>query len=576
MIDIPELCTEYNFRRHLDLMQRVPYLTIDTEGTLNHPFSETWGLSYSANGVSEYFPFNHLSGKNLPQSWIKPLKYVIENHPCLVMHHAKHDLRAMRSLGIEIKRDAKWYCTMLMSHMTNENLFAQSLEAVSKHYGGNPKNMPPEAEKIKDKMGWRYIPSWLMQSYAANDALITDEAFYSILPDFQSQGFDGELWDIEREFVWLLADMEDNGALIDTELAERELARGEKIMADISADLGFNPGSTTQLGEFLLQEMKLPVVKRSKKTDKPSFDKYAMELYDELLERVNDDRAKKILTYRGWSKTTSSNYRPYLELLSPDGRLRANYKQHGTKTGRLSCEKPNLQQIPKESPKDWNGRLKKAFIVEAGRTGWEADYSQLEFRLGAAVGRVQPLLDIFADPSRDIFDEMAAELGMTRFDTKTLNYTTQFGGGAKRISEVFGVSRGAAKAIIENYYTKYKGLAAATAKASNLCYKDGYIEYWSGRRRHFWNPREDGHKAFNAWCQGGAFEIVKRRMLALKRAGLINDECRLDLQVHDSIRLDIVNGRESEFIPEVRRVMEDVVPDFGVKFKVDIHKWGDK
>lgn len=569
------LPTEGEIRQHLNYMSNAPVIAIDTEGTLNHPFSETWGLSYSDGVHSQYFPFYHHVGHNLSPLNIPAFKAVIENHPCVVFHHAKHDLRALRNLGINIF-GRPWYCTMLMSHMVNENLFAQSLDAVSKHYGGNPKAMPPEAEVIVSKMGWRYIPSELMLSYAANDAFITKRAFDAIWPEFVSQGFNGELWNIEREFTWLLADMEDNGALIDQELSEKELYRGLGIMTEIEAELGFNPGSNKQLGEFLIDTLRLPVVKRSKKTQKPSFDKAAMEVYDELLERNSDSRAKRILTYRGWSKTTGSNYRPYLELLSKDGRLRANYKQHGTKTGRLSCEKPNLQQIPRQSAKDWNGNLKSAFIVDMGRTRWEFDYSQLELRLAAAVSRTQRLLEIFEDPTRDVFSEMASELGMDRDSTKTLNYTIQYGGGVNRVSTVFGVSREAALAIIGNYYDKFPGLSRATKRAAGLCERDGFISYWSGRRRHFWDPRSDAHKAFNSWCQGGAFEIVKRQMLAVRRAGLIGPECRLDIQVHDSAGFDIENGKERVYVPEIIRIMEDVEPDFGVKFKVDAHKWGTK
>jgi DNA polymerase-1 len=573
---LESLPTEAEIYEHLERMARAPYLTIDTEGELTHPFSRTWGFSYSVNGVSEYFPFYHISGDNLDLRYLDMFRKVITGHKCLVFHHAKHDLRALRSLGINC-RGQKFYCTMLMSHMVNENLFAQSLNAVSLHYGGSPKDMDDAMAEIIKRMGWPYVPSWMFRHYAGNDALITAEAFHAILPEFQAQGFDGELWDIEQEFVWLLADMEDYGILIDTDLAERELERGLRIMQDLTGQLGFNPGSTVQLGKFLIDEMKLPIVgKPSKKTGKPSFNKENMKVYDELLQLRSDDRARQVLEYRGWAKTTSSNYKPYLELLGPDGRLRCNYKQHGTKTGRLSCEHPNLQQIPKQSAKDWNGNLKQAFIVGEGRTAWEFDYAQLELRLGAAVGRVEKLLEIFADDNRDVFNEMASELGMERDPAKTLNYTIQFGGGVTRVSEVFGVSSSAARAIIDNYYARFSGLRKATRRASQLVKRDGFLHYWSGRRRHFWNPQENAHKAFNAYCQGGAFEIVKRRMIALKREGLLSKECQLDLQVHDAVRLDIENGKEDTYLPEVKRVLEDVQPDFGVKFKVSVGKWGEK
>src|SRR5687768_620899 len=107
--------TEEEFNKHLINAQQSPYLAVDTEGTLNHPFSTTWGASTSAKGVAEYFGFNHKIGNNLPQSWLFKLKETIENHPCLVFHHAKHDLRSLHSMGIN--HTGPFYDIMLMQHM---------------------------------------------------------------------------------------------------------------------------------------------------------------------------------------------------------------------------------------------------------------------------------------------------------------------------------------------------------------------------------------------------------------------------------------------------------------------------
>src|SRR5258708_14765821 len=117
------------------------------------------------------------------------------------------------------------------------------------------------------------------------------------------------------------------------------------------------------------------------------FDKYAMEEYELLLAASDNETAGLVLEYRGWFKTVSSNYKAYLDLLSPDGFLRPNYKVHGTRTRRLSCEKPNLQQIPRSTPKRWNGNLKKAFVARRGYTLSELYYVQLEFRHAAGYSR---------------------------------------------------------------------------------------------------------------------------------------------------------------------------------------------
>lgn len=565
--------TRDEFDKLMNEYERAPYLTVDTEGTLTHPFSQTWGASINTGNTFEYFAFHHALGSNLPLEWLPRMQQVITNKKLLVFHNAKHDLKALRNLGIDYK--GKFYDTMLMAHMVNENFFSKELDYLSKHFGGDPKNKSEAMALIIKGMGWQYVPAEMMRSYGSNDAYITEALFNSLWPEFDGQGFDGELWDWEQKFCRVLGKMEDTGVLIDQELSSRELERGLEIMDKLQKELGFNPASPIDLGNFLIKELGLPVVKQTKGGKsgirKPCFDKQAMAIYDELLSLRNDERAKKILIYRGWQKTTSSNYRPYLTLLGPDGRLRPNFKQHGTHTGRLSCANPNLQQIPRESSNDWNGKLKEAFITEPDRRAYEFDYSQLEFRLGAAYGRVAPLIEIFNDPTRDIFTEMSKTLGMTRQNTKTLNYTLQFGGGYNRISEVFGVSLDAAKAIIRQYYTAYKGLARVSNLAQQRASENGYVAYWTGRRRHFQFDNEH-RKAFNSVCQGGAFEIVKRKMVELDEAGLNNDECKMELQVHDSIRFNIEEGKEKTYLPEIKHIMEDI-QQFPVKFKVDCKIW---
>lgn len=564
------------FQKHLNLMRDSQYLIIDTEGTLTHPHSETWGLSACVYGQSAYYPFRHGYGQNLPISMLGPIKEVIEGHPCIVYHHAKHDIRALRNLGIYPK--GKFYCTMLMAHLTDENRYSYELGPLSTSYGGQPKNMSTTMKAIVDGFGYHMVPVDMWLDYAENDAYITEELFFNLLPDFREQGFDGELWDWEQRWINTLLEIENAGVHINDELAERELNRGIAIMDTIQRDLGFNPGSSVQLGHFLIDELGLPVLKKTDK-GKASFTKDVMQRYEEILEARGDKRAQQVLAYRGWSKCVGSSYRPYLLERSPiDDRFRADFRQHKARTGRLTASR--LHQIPKVSIKDWNSHTKECIDTEKGRTAWEFDYSQLEFRLGTLYAGEQKLIDIFNDDTRDIFTEMSIPLGMERDPTKTLNYTIQFNGGFNRISEVFNVSHTTAKGIIGNYFNTWPGLRKASNYAQFRADQNGFVKYWTGRRRHF-KHREEHRKAFNALCQGGAFEIVKRQGVRIHEAGLNNDECRMDLTVHDSYRFSIENGKEDIYLPEIKRIMEDVAsldPDklSKVRFKVDVKEWGQK
>lgn len=581
--------SDEDFNSHLKRMRSASVLFIDTEGSLSHPFSETWGLSYSSEGIGDYFPFNHHIGENLSRNHFSAVKEVVENHPCIAMHNAKHDLRALNNLGID-RRDTHFYDTMIMDHLVNENHFSYELEHVGRRHVGRGKAKSEQMDVITKNLGWEYVNSELMRDYATEDTILTEEVFDSIWPEFESHGFNDVYWSWMEDFIWLVADMESQGIHINEDFCRNKIAQGTEIMNDIKKYLGFNPGSSKQLGEWLLGEMNFPVVKRSKKTGAPSFDAKAMEKYDAMLAPMKDKRAQMVRTYKGWSKAVGSSFRPYLEKRSPeDGKFRAEYNLHSTVTGRMSCAYHH--QIPRESTNEWNGDAKKSFVSMPGRTAWNIDYSQLEFRLGAWYGHMLPdspgvgdLVEIFNDDNRDMFTETAHKLGfderwglkLGRQFTKTLAYTLQFTGGPDKVRETLGLDTyDEGKEIHTNWFRQYPGLKYASDTCDNLARRRGYIKNWMGRTRHFENPNNESYKAFSAAIQGGAFEIVKQGIVKAYRRGLIDDNCAMDLQVHDSGRFDIIKGREDEYLPEIIECFEDVDPRFRdvLHFKVECENW---
>lgn len=566
-----------DYNRYLNLMRQSEVLIIDTEGTLNHPNSTTWGISTAIQdplgGVrGDYFAFNHQFGTNLPKEWFPAIKEVIENHPLLGMHNAKHDLRALRSMGINFK--GKFRCTQQMVHWVDENIPSKELDYLSKMIGNKGKQKPELMNNIIKAFGWAAIPADLMRNYAHVDATDTLDLHNWVYPKFKEQGFDGELWDVEQDFIRVMGDLEDVGLVIDEEFCESEYKRGTEIMREIQKNLGFNPGSPKQLGKFIMEDLGLPVVVRTPK-GQPSFNKEAMKIYDEqYLSVMNDDRAKQIATWRGWQKVTSSSYKPFLEMRDVDGRLHPSYKLHGTKTGRMSCG--YFQQIPRESINDWNGLLKTAFIPDEDYVMYEGDFSQAEFRLGAAYGGEKRLIELFSHDDRDIFTETAQVLGLSRNDTKTMMYTLQFLGGAGVVSRRLGRPVEWAQKEIRNYWKNHQGIANVNKKAELAARQKGYVKLWTGRRRHFKNLEKEAHKAFNSLCQGGTFEIVKRSMIRLVKRGIVDGkDCRMSIQTHDSAGFLIKKGREKELVPEIKECMEDVKADkdFGVRFKVDVKEW---
>lgn len=238
-----------------------------------------------------------------------------------------------------------------------------------------------------------------------------------------------------------------------------------------------------------------------------------------------------------------------------------------------NCSKPNLQQIPKEGTKPWNGRTKECFEPAPGYKLVEVDYSQLELRLGTAYSREESLMVVFAE-GRDIFTEMSKELGMSRQETKGLVYSIQYGAGVNRISNIFDVSRQEAQTIINNFYKTYPGFRKMTRACESLVKKNSYLRLLSGRRRHFRNDSE-ARKSFNSLIQGGAADLVERAMVRIFKQ-IDSDDCKMLLQVHDSIIFEMKEDRVMEFVPAIIKLMvnHEIEELETVKFDADAHWLG--
>ena len=569
-------------------------LAIDTE-TDGRDCRDGTGYAYgvsvayrSADGVTAfYMPFRHRNtGRvgNYDKGRFLPYLQSILDTRTGIYHNALFDLPSLSTLGLDTTRH-KFLCTMKLCSMISDHLFIlqakkYSLDACCQVYLNRPgKKKSDLFLKLMKQYGWYDMPPEGHGEYAAYDTFSTLELYEAIRSKLLSENL-GEIWQHCQKFIRLLNAMEKNGVRVDTDFCDQMAEEGEIRQSEIREiwrkryKRTLNPGSRNDLHFLLRETLKLPVIYHHK-TGQPTFDKSAMEQYEQILELVDNPLAREILEYRGWNKSVSSNYQAYITHLSPDGRLRPHFNYQGTRTGRLSCYEPNLQQIPRSGEKPWNGRMKQCFIPEDGYELIECDYSQLEFRLQAAVAREQALLDIFADPERDVFKEMSKQLGWPRQHVKTFVYSTSYGAGAKRIAFVFGVSLEKARELIQFFYGLYPNLREASLRAASEAERHGKIQLWTGRYRHFRDPRNESHKALNSYIQGGAADIVERTMLRCQEAGL-NDgtQCRMLLQVHDSIVFEVAKSATRDVVPAIQSVMSNVQPDFGVVFKADPKIWG--
>jgi len=548
---------------------------------------------------SHYFATDHSTGVNVSRETVEMLEYVLtQPERLLIFANVQFDIASIETIDGTRLDDTDFIDICTMAHLCNENQPRnKGVESLAQWYLGEEGKIKDDFVEKEKKSGNKNITPEQMWDYACMDAVSTWRIWFQLLDHPVWKALPENIWPDKQELIRTLLEMKRRGVKIDQRVARENVAEGEKRMKELAKELGYpaipkkptrmypnpDPDPLPVLGpialtEIFIERLGLPVLKKSAKTNKPSFDKTVMEQYDEMLELLDSKEAALVKEYRGWQKAVSAAYRPYLELVGADGRLRCSYKTHGTVTGRLSCSEPNLQQVPKSSDKAWNGKVKECFIAREGYTLINADFSQLELRLGTAYAGEAGLKQVFEE-GRDIFTEMSKQLGMERHDTKTLVYSMQYGAGINRIMTAFGVTKPRADQIRNNYFNSYPLFKVLADRCSASAEATGKVKLWTGRYRHFQFASES-FKAMNSVIQGGAADIVERVMVRCFRE-LDNPDCQMLLQVHDSITWEVKSELVEEYIPRIKALMEDVSgtvrhDDFNVRFAVDVDFWTER
>ncbi|HEY9262912.1 hypothetical protein [Chitinophaga sp.] len=138
---------------------------------------------------SAYFPVAHESD-NVEEETKNLLFQLIATRKRIIFHSAKFDIIALQTTGFNLQI-VRWYCTMLMAHMLNENV-PKGLDWLAKNELREPgKLKPPEWEFFFKIYGWSpKFPAKVMALYAAEDAVLCLKLFFHLYPIFVESGFD--------------------------------------------------------------------------------------------------------------------------------------------------------------------------------------------------------------------------------------------------------------------------------------------------------------------------------------------------------------------------------------------------
>lgn len=535
--------------------------------------------------VSFYFPFRHqhdtdlfaVNNDNLPYGWLRDISIFLERTDCdFVFHGFKFDSQVFAKEGIEVVGNTVWD-TVLMSWMDDENKFSHELDDLAKLVGD--KKLRTELKKIaKNLKGWEKIPPEVMELYACGDTRITYKLKEFFQPRLEQQELIS-LYSREEKKMRLLTKIESKGIAIKKDVAKRLSEEAQTQMQEALAEFGYDPQKPSQLAHRLFADepegLGLPVLGGYSKRKSVEFAQGIPNMDKNILSRLNHPEALKVIDYRTWLKANSTWYEGWFDKTGQDGRIHPTYKQHGTKTGRLSCAKPNMQQIPRDVVKT---PVKKMLASSPGTQLWEFDYSQIEFRLGAIYADCQPILRAYVEGA-DVHQLTSERIGIenlsglsreeSRYAGKQTNFLTIYGGGASVL--VFQIYRDTkiilpldtAEEILSAFHSSYPEFRKIANKCESVAQSRGYVKLWTGRRRHF-DVVWECYKAFNSIVQGGAADIVCDSMVMLDDEGY-----DLVSQVHDSIWIEIPEDDVENEVNKIMKIMEWPGPEFGIPFPVD-------
>ena len=564
------------------------HVAIDTETTgIDTMTAKIVGLSVAYDSChGAYIPLHHIGAStdlfggatNIPDQLdekivFKKLMPILQN-PNIVKigHNMKYDLHILANSGLDISQIKNIDDTMLLSYILHGTLHGHGLDELAEKYLGHENIhfaslFSPETPDANRNFATLEIAH--ATPYAAEDATVCFALYDLMRPELDKNKKLCDLYEkCDRPLLPVLVMMERNGVLVNRDglknLSSVFHTQLENLQNEIWTLAGheFNIASPKQLGVVLFDELKLtPNKKRS--TDAETLN----ELIDE--HPIIDN----ILSWRSIAKLAGTYADALPKQIGSDGRIHTTYLQTSTNTGRLSSRDPNLQNIPAKT--DLGAEIRRCFVAPSGRVLISVDYSQIQLRLLADVAGVATFretfnagADIHEQTARKIFN-IAPDAPVTKSQrraAKTVNFSIIYGISSFGLAAQLGVSRDAAKQIIDAYMSGLPEVKKYIDETKQFATKNACVYTPWGRRIELPEIKNSRLKqyalraAVNAPIQGFEADLMRLAMVEIARDIVAPnpDKIKMILQVHDEIIFECDENMANEFAKQIREKMENI------------------
>jgi DNA polymerase-1 len=503
-----------------------------------------------------------------------------------IAHNLKYDYGILFKYGIQINE----FCfDTMIAHYLIDPEKRHNLDQLSRTIL-NYDPIPIESligSKTKPTKKMEEVEIDILKNYAAEDADLTFQLYLKFSKELKNLDLEHLFYNIEIPLMRVLHDMERQGIKINTESLSSfsknlniSLANLKKSIFQLS-ETEFNIDSPKQLGEVIFGKLNLDEKAKKTKTGQYKTDEATLNKLNGVHPIIAD-----ILNYRTRKKLLSTYVDALPKLISPvTNKIHTNYMQAVTSTGRLSSNKPNLQNIPIRT--ELGKEIRKAFCSsDSNHLLLCADYSQIELRIIAGLSKDESMINAFTI-GRDIHTETASKIFHVNLEdvsremrskAKMVNFGIIYGISAFGLSQRLGVKRTEAKEIIDNYFLEFPKIKQYMDSTISFAKEKGYVETIFKRKRFLPNISSgnatmrgfDERNAINAPIQGSAADIIKLAMVNIHKKMLVQKmESKLLLQVHDELVLDMVKEEQNDLEKLVKQEMMEAVK-FNVPLEVEI------
>ena len=536
-----------------------------------------------ALGDPEYLPIDEQSVARLKNYW--------QNHD-LVFHNAQFDLAvAQQWLDLPPPNWDKVHDTLFLVYLKNPHAAELGLKYSADNYLDLP---PQEQDELKNwilanvprankKNFGAYIwaaPFELVSAYAKGDVyrtlLLFDHLMYQVPqePYFR-----------ERQLAPILSNATRHGVPVNRyaleqahSTAQAALVQGEQVVRQLLNAPTLNPHSNVELAKALEDADAVSGWDYTEKGNR----RVAKE---SLLRHIKDPKVLAHLNYVSTMSTVIGTFiEPWLEHSYKDGRIHPNWNQvrqpnerkggnKGTRTGRLSSDDPNFQNVI-DGSRYQNDLvqlepipfMRKFVTPEEGHVWLKRDFSGQEMRILAHYEEGK-LYDAYnknpnLDPHQMVKEIIKDLLGkdFPRKNVKECGFGMIYGMGPKALSGRIGCTMGEAKELQDAYKVAIPGVGIMQAATKARGRDRQPITTWGGRKYYAEEPKIIGgsyrsfeYKLLNYLIQGSGADQTKQCIIDWDkgRGGSV-----FMATVHDEINISAPQDQKVQCMEWLRNCME--------------------